>query len=72
MPGGGTYRPELAATATVVMAEDRWVLFGPYLGVRYHARNGSVFRLGNHFLLQHGEGDWNGGLWPAVSFGGRL
>jgi hypothetical protein len=73
VPGGGAYRPEVAVTATMVSREEEplW-LGGPYLGVRYHTRGGSVLRLGAHLLLQHDEGDWNRGPWPTLSFGRRL
>lgn len=72
LPGDGAYRPELGVTASVASQLDRALLTGPYLGVRYHAANGSVVRFGaNVFIWREREG-WSVAPWPAISFGGRL
>lgn len=72
VPGEGAYRPELGLTATVVALLDRSLLGGPYLGVRYHAANGSVIRFGAHVFVFRDGATWGLAPWPAVSFGGRL
>ena len=69
----GDFLPEAALSATFAPLTGWEFLAGPYLGLRFATRDGSVVRLGGHVFLVHEEGaSWTVVPWPALSFGGRL
>ncbi|MDX1420274.1 MAG: hypothetical protein R3181_09935 [Rubricoccaceae bacterium] len=71
VPFGGTFRPEVGASAAAMVGDRVEVLPGAFLGLRIQTSDRSLLRLGTTlFLFPDGFGTVV--PWPSFGFGGRL